>query len=125
MPNAEANTQDTDQEPELIPDAEEQALNAMFARDAARKINTALKFWFACPTRRCRRNRRCSGDPARCRAIFWPVVPDQVKAWWRALADAKREGLSVGQAGRKAGAAVKRWRLEQRLRDGASRARRV
>jgi hypothetical protein len=75
MPNFETNTQ----EPDLIPDAHEQALNAMFARDAAREINTVLKYWFACPTRRCRRNRRCSGDPARCHAIFWPVVPGDVK----------------------------------------------
>ena len=116
MHNADTTTHDPNRSPDDAIDAEEQALNVLFARDAAREINTALKFWFACPTKRCRRNRRCSGDPARCHAIFWPVVPEEAKAWWRALADSRRDGLSARQAARVAGDAVMRHRRAAALR---------
>jgi hypothetical protein len=63
-----------------------------------RVINTALRFWIACPTKRCQRWRKCAGDPARCWALFWPVVPPEVKAWLRAMAAARRKGRSLRQA---------------------------
>jgi hypothetical protein len=81
--------------------------------------NNVLKFWFACPTKRCRRARSCVGDPARCHAIFWPVVPEEIKVWWRTLLDSHRTGRTATQAGRAAGEAMaqsrKRAELIQRL----------
>jgi nitrous oxide reductase len=83
-------------------------------------INNALGFWTACPTRRCRRERSCSGDSRRCHAIFWPVVPEEMKVRWRAVLDAKRDGRTARQAGRLAEKAGAEWRkraeLMQKLR---------
>jgi hypothetical protein len=73
---------------------------------AQRTFNSALKFWRACPTRRCRRARRCLGDAERCRALFWPVVPDEIKAWWGALKEARRRRRSLRQSARAAAAAA-------------------
>jgi hypothetical protein len=74
-----------------------------------------LKFWSACPLRRCRRARSCMGDPNICHATFWPVVPGHFKAWLRALNEAKGQGRSVGQAGRLADAAAAEFRKRQAL----------
>jgi hypothetical protein len=68
-------------------------------------INNAMKFWSACPVARCRRARTCVGDNKVCHEIFWPVVPEEMKVWWRAVLDAKRKGRTATQAGRAADAA--------------------
>lgn len=81
-------------------------------------LNNALKFWFACPNKRCRRARACVGDAARCHAIFWPVVPQDIKAWWRAIFDSKKIGRTVTQARRGADLAL----AAQRRRDASLRA---
>ena len=81
-------------------------------------LNNALKFWSACPNKRCRRARSCVGDAARCHAIFWPVVPAEAKAWWRAIFDSKKIGRTVTQAKRAADSALKM----QRRRDASLRA---
>jgi hypothetical protein len=89
------------------------------ARDSDRwLLNNALAFWSACPNKRCRRARSCVGDAARCHEIFWPVVPLEVKAWWRAIFDAKKTGRSVTQARRAADQAL----MVQRRRDASLRA---
>ena len=64
--------------------------------------NNELKFWRACPTKRCRRARMCVGDGERCHAIFWPVVPEEAKVFWRAALDAIRDNRGARQAERKA-----------------------
>jgi hypothetical protein len=61
---------------------------------ARRELHTLLRFWTACPTRRCRRYRRCAGDPSRCRAIFWPVLPADVRHYIGALIKARNAGRS-------------------------------
>ena len=61
-------------------------------------LNNALKFWPACPTKRCRRARMCVGDSKRCHAIFWPVVPEEAQVFWRAALDALRENRSTRRA---------------------------
>ena len=91
---------------------------------AKRAFNTTLEFWIACPTPRCRRYRRCAGDADRCRAIFWPEVPDDVKTWWGAFKQAHRDGHSAEQAAGLAGAAVERWRewvAQRKARDASGR----
>lgn len=85
-------------------------------RTAARRaMNTMLRFWFACPTRRCRRYRRCAGDPLRCRAIFWPVLPADVRAYIGALVNARNAGRSQKQAQRIAEVAALRARSHEAL----------
>jgi hypothetical protein len=49
--------------------------------------------------------RRCSGDPAVCCAVFWPVVPPDARAWLRTMIAARRKGRSLRQATRLADAA--------------------
>ena len=50
------------------------------ARDNDLRVaNNVLKFWFACPIRRCRRARSCVGDSAGCHAIFCRWVSEEVK----------------------------------------------
>ncbi len=97
-------------------DPMEEALNKMFRDDAHRAVNTSLRFWSACLTRRCKRARRCTGDPAICRKIFWPVVREDAKAWWQAIFDARRDGRSLRQAQRLAADAATRQRRIMALR---------
>jgi len=85
-------------------------------------LNDALEFWRACPTKRCRRARSCVGDSARCHEIFWPVVPEELKLWWREIFAAKRAGRSVTQARRKADAAMAEWKRVEAARAYADRA---
>jgi hypothetical protein len=88
-------------------------------------LNNALKFWRACPTRRCRRARMCVGDGRRCHAIFWPVVPEEAKVFWRAALDALRDNPSTRRAERLADTAAADFRkhraavqkLQQRRND--------
>jgi hypothetical protein len=77
---------------------------------ARRALYTVLEFWIACPTKRCRRWKICAGDPDRCRALFWPVVPQDVKAWWRAAIAARGKGCTTRKAERLADAAAARCR---------------
>jgi len=83
--------------------------------DNRRAINTWLRFWTACPVKRCRRWKVCAGDPARCYALFWPVVPAEVKAWLGAMNEAYRNGCSHRQADVMAAAAMRRSRSIQAL----------
>jgi hypothetical protein len=85
-------------------------------------LNNAMMFWRACPNKRCRRARSCVGDAAQCHAIFWPVVPPELKVWWRAICDAKVAGRSFSQARRKANAALAEWRIVAARRAFADRA---
>ena len=81
---------------------------------AQREFNTLLKFWFACPKAACRRHRRCGGNVNTCRETFWPAVAPEIKAWWRALGDAAREGLPLQKANTVAADAVARWKRVQK-----------
>lgn len=82
-------------------------------------VNNLLRFWSACPAKRCRHARSCVGDAAFCHAIFWPVVPEPFKVWWRAILQAHRAGRTARQAKRAADQAAAEWRkraaLMQRL----------
>ena len=98
----------------------EARMNERAAKEEARLndiwlLNNALKFWTACPTARCRRAKSCVGDPAVCHAIFWPVVPQEVKVWWVTLCAARREDLSFRQAKRSADAAAAAVRKREAL----------
>ena len=87
--------------------------------EGRREFNTLLKFWCACPKAACRRHRRCGGDVDICHATFWPVVPRQIKVWWRGLGDAAHDGLSLRKANAVAADAVARWRRAQNLKGDA------
>ena len=76
-------------------------------------LNELLKFWTACPVRRCRRARSCVGDFNRCHAIFWPAAPRESKVRGQAMLDASREGRSATQASRAADAAAADWRKRE------------
>jgi hypothetical protein len=81
------------------------AFIAQRERESRRTVNTAMKFWAACPQPKCRRHRRCAHDPGFCGPMFWPVVPEPLKAAWRALHDAKAAGRTCTRAFREADAA--------------------
>ena len=78
-------------------------------------LNNELKFWRACPNKRCRRARMCVGDGSRCHAIFWPVVPEEAKVFWRAALDALRNNPSTRRAERLAEAALADFRKRRSL----------
>jgi hypothetical protein len=89
-----------------------QAADLAFEREEQqRDINTLFVFHRFCPNKRCRRNRRCTGDPVTCHTIFWPVVPEEAKAWWRAILQSRRGGRTLRQALRVAEAAQTDARL--------------
>jgi hypothetical protein len=92
-------------------DPMEVELNRMFQRDQDRRINTQFCFHRFCPNKACRRHRRCTGDPVTCHTIFWPVVPEEAKAWWRAILQSRRAGRTLSQALRAAEAAQADARL--------------
>ena len=74
-------------------------------RDSRRMVNTAMQFWRACPQAKCRRHHRCAHDPNYCGPMFWPHIPEPLKAAWRALHDAKAAGRTCARAFREADAA--------------------
>ena len=87
--------------------------------DVARRIQRQLLhgdlgYPRACPNRRCRRHRRCVGDPDFCHAIFWPVVPEETKVWLRSLASSGRARRGVKKAEELANDAVRDYRLRAR-----------
>jgi hypothetical protein len=51
-----------------------------------------------------------------CHAIFWPVLPEELKVWWNAVVEAHRDGSSLRQARRWAESAVANWRRRQAQR---------
>ena len=75
-------------------------------REDARRIAmcNALQFWRACRIRECKRRHACSGDPHACFARQWEQFPESGKAWFRAVAKARRDGLSTRQAMRQTSA---------------------
>jgi hypothetical protein len=100
----------TNDDNELL-DPMEVELNRMFQRDQDRRINTQFCFHRYCPNKACRRHRRCSGDPVYCYTIFWPGVPEETKAWWRAIVESRRTCRTLRQALRAAEAAQADARL--------------
>jgi hypothetical protein len=76
----------------------EERLAHLMKQSARQDFFTQLQFWRACPARTCRRHYRCTGDVRDCGEIFWPVVPAEFKAWWRAVCDAFEEGNSMRKA---------------------------
>ena len=88
------------------------------ARDNDLRVaNNVLKFWFACPIRRCRRARSCVGDSRLSRDLL-PVVRRRSKVWWRTLL-----GVRTAPPRRPAAPPVKPWRRRKRaaLMQGCSR----
>ena len=81
------------------------------ARDNDLRVaNNVLKFWFACPIRRCRRARSCVGDSAGCHAIFCRWCRRRSKVWWRTLLELHR----TAPPRRPAAPPVKPWRRRKR-----------
>jgi hypothetical protein len=72
------------------------------AEEAAvyRKLNDFLQFWAACPDKRCRRRRGCAGDPNVCFLPRWRAVPEEDRAWFRAVLIALDAGHDPAQAER-------------------------
>jgi hypothetical protein len=103
-------------------DADDLELLRIEREEVARMVNTQFGFAKACPIARCRRHRRCSGDPAMCHAIFWPVVPEEAKVWWQALLDSRRTNRSFRQASRAAEAARRDFQLRARALERLAKA---
>ena len=99
--------------PARMIESDDDEISAYRRLAAWREFNTMLRYWTACPNRRCRRARRCCGDVESCHALFWPVVPEEIKVWWRAICEARRDRSSQRQALRAASAAVAGWRRRQ------------
>jgi hypothetical protein len=75
-----------------------------------RALHTALRYWSACPAKRCCRARQCMGNLDICHSVFWPVVPEEVKVWWRAVYDAYRERHPIEAAPQIANEYRERWK---------------
>ena len=91
-------------------ESDDDEISAYRRLEALREFNTMLRYWIACPNRRCRRHRRCCGDVESCHTLFWPAVPEEFKVWWRAICAARRDRSSQRQALRSASAALASWR---------------
>jgi hypothetical protein len=74
---------------------------------------TLFQFWRGCALKRCRRARRCDGDPHACFERWWPLVPEVLKVQYRAAIVALGAGLSPHAAAQAARAEVERWRASQ------------
>jgi hypothetical protein len=53
--------------------------------DAKRLLCSLFGFWRVCAHKRCRRALMCSSDPYACFQQFWPHVPEEAKAQYRAM----------------------------------------
>ncbi len=106
-------------------DPMEVELNRMFQRDqGAADQHPVRASTDSARTSAAGGNRRCTGDPVTCHTIFWPVVPEEAKAWWRAILQSRRTGRTLSQALRAAEAAQADARLRAnamaKLADSAS-----
>ena len=96
-------------------DPMEQELDRLLQRDEDQRINTFFGFPRCCPSKACRRHRRCSGEDAMvCRRIFWPVVPEELKVWFRSLVESRRTNRTFRQADRAANKALQDFRLHEK-----------
>jgi hypothetical protein len=55
-------------------------------------------FWRDCEQRACRRAKRCSGDSVACLTARFPLLPEEIKIWYRATIKARCAGLSANEA---------------------------
>jgi hypothetical protein len=74
----------------------------MWARQDAgtRTICNWFQFWRICREKPCRRAQSCSGDMHDCHARHWPLVPEDLKNWFRAALKALAAGHSPEEAAR-------------------------
>jgi len=62
--------------------------------DSRRKVNSFLGFWRVCGAKRCKRGKGCRGDAIACTARYFPMLPDDAKAWLHKAFEARLSGLS-------------------------------
>jgi hypothetical protein len=80
---------------------------------ARRAVCSLLSFWQACGHKECRRARACERATNDCFALFWPLVPEQMKISIRAGMDAKAAGLPQPEVAAAIARAQARWRHTQ------------
>lgn len=83
--------------------------------DTGLMLGNVMKLWRACPVKRCRRAKTCIGIGNPCDAIFWPVLPEDLKVWWRVAIQARCDGCTERQSRRAADAAAENWRKQEAL----------
>jgi len=66
-----------------------------------RWLNNYFAFWVICPTRACKRTKRCAGDPRSCHDRIWPHMPERIKFQFHATLTAVNDGLSAQEVTRK------------------------
>jgi hypothetical protein len=75
-------------------DEDEPVLTKAEFEDSRRKVNSFLGFWRVCGEKRCKRGKGCRGDAIACTARYFPMLPDDAKAWLYKAFEARLSGLS-------------------------------
>lgn len=77
--------------------------------DVAVLVCEFFRFWSHCERKSCRRARACRGNADRCFDRFWPLVPGDMKVWFRDALRARQAGLSPRDACARADEAVAQY----------------
>jgi hypothetical protein len=93
--------------------AQAQAQHAAEQTQMRRVQCTLFQFWRGCARKRCRRARRCDGDPHACFERWWPLMPEHLKVQYRAAIVALGAGMSPHAAAQTARTEAERWRASQ------------
>ena len=79
--------------------------------------------WHICKYKLCRRAQTCSRDPVACFERHWPIIPEEMKVWWRTAIPALHAGATPAEAVAAANAEVAKWKPEiEAKREAAKRA---
>jgi hypothetical protein len=70
----------------------------------------AYLLWHICRYKICRRAHTCSRDPVACFDRHWPIIPEEMKMWWRTAIPALHAGATPAEAVAAAQAGLARWK---------------
>jgi hypothetical protein len=88
------------------------------AKRAAEKVElrrvqcNAYLLWHICKYKLCRRTHTCSRDPVACFNRHWPIVPEEMKLWFRKAIPTLHAGATPAEAVAAANAEVAKWKPE-------------
>jgi hypothetical protein len=78
--------------------------------DLRRAQCNAYLLWHICKYKLCRRAHTCSRDPVACFDRHWPIIPEEMKVWWRKAITSLHAGCTPAEAVAAAQAEVARWK---------------